>query len=206
MLKKLLAIHRYPFYVEKLLGCYIYTMLLRITGVQIGNGTRLYGLPIVGLHSDSEIIIGIDCELCSHSESTYLGVNHPVILRTLRNGAAIVIGNNTGISGGVICAAVRVEIGNECLIGANVTISDTDFHPMKAHGRRYSKEMDEIAAAPVIIEDNVFIGTGAIILKGVRIGRNSVIGAGAVVTKDIPGNSIAAGNPAKLIKSIAADI
>jgi len=202
MINKLLLIHRYPHFVRKLWGHYFLASFVRLTGAKVGAGVRCYGMPIVSLHKDSEIVIGDDCELCSRSDTTNLGVNHSIVLRTLRPGAVIVIGNNTGISGGSICAAVRVEIGNECLLGANVTISDTDFHPIVPNDRRYNVSPQDIAAAPVIIEDNVFIGTGAIILKGVRVGRNSVVGAGAVVTKDVPDNSIVAGNPAKFIKNL----
>lgn len=154
------------------------------------------------MEKDSQIIIGDECVLCSSSSETALGVNHPVVLRTLSRRAAIKIGSNTGISGGSICSAVSVEIGRECLIGANVTISDTDFHPINPVGRAYNNNPLDIASLPVVVEDNVFIGTGAIILKGVRIGKNSVIGAGAVVTNDVPPDSIAAGNPAKVIRKI----
>jgi acetyltransferase-like isoleucine patch superfamily enzyme len=123
-------------------------------------------------------------------------------MRTLRKEAIIRIDADTGISGGTICAAICVKIGKECLIGANVTISDTDFHPIKASNRRYSDDQIDIKSSAIIIEDNVFIGTGAVILKGVRIGVNSIIGAGAVVTKNIPDNSIAAGNPAVIIGKV----
>jgi acetyltransferase-like isoleucine patch superfamily enzyme len=206
MYKKIFLINRYPFYLRKLWwnylgGDYVTNALVRFSGVHVAARTRFYGMPIVYICKSSEILIGEDCVLCSISDVTDLGVNHPIMLRTLRPGATIAIGKNVGMSGGAICAAVRVEIGNDCLIGANVVISDTDFHPLSPVGRRYNMNQNEIAASPVIIEDNVFIGTGAIILKGVRVGKNSVIGAGAVVTKDIPANSIAAGNPARLIKS-----
>jgi acetyltransferase-like isoleucine patch superfamily enzyme len=200
MIEKILAVHRYPHFIRKLWWHFVLPTCVRLTGTKVNARARFYGMPIVSLHKNSEIVIGEDCVLCSRSDMTELGINHPVVLRTLRAGATIVIGNNTGISGGAICAAVRVEIGNECLIGANVTISDTDFHPIDPIGRRYNKNPEKIAAGPVIIEDNVFIGTGTIILKGVRIGKNSVLGAGAVVTKDVLENSIVAGNPAKFIK------
>ena len=88
-------------------------------------------------------------------------------MRALRPGAEILIGNDCGISGGSICAAMRVELGNECLLGDNVTIADTDFHTIKPTGRRFNNNPQEIGAAPVKIEDNVFIGTGGVVLKGV---------------------------------------
>lgn len=176
--------------------------LLRRKGVRLGNGVGLNGMPIVTLAKKSVIELGNNVVLCSESRSTDLGVSRPVILRTLRSGAHISIGNNSGLSGTVICAAVEIVIGAECLFGANVTIVDTDFHAIKPQGRRFNNNPADIAVSPVYISDNVFVGAGAMILKGVSIGRNSVVGAGSVVTRDVPENVVVAGNPAQIIKWI----
>lgn len=175
-------------------------MRLRAQGVELGVGVRVYGMPVVGKAKGSRIRLGDRVVLCSDSRFTALGVNHSVVLRTLRTGAEIVIGNDCGISGGSICAAMRVELGNECLLGANVTIVDTDFHSINPINRRFNNNWEVIGCDPVKIENNVFIGTGAVVLKGVCIGRNSVIGAGAIVTKDVPLDVIVAGDPAKILK------
>lgn len=171
---------------------------LRAMGVVLGKDVRFYGMPIVRLAKGSSIRLGDRVVLCSDSRFTDLGVNHPVVLRTLRPNAEIVIGNDCGISGGAICAAVRVVMGNECLIGANVTIVDTDFHPIKPAGRRFNNNPEDIGAAPVCISGNVFIGTGVVILKGVNIGINSVIGAMAVVSKSVSSNSVYTGRSVAL--------
>lgn len=175
---------------------------LRRKGVLLGEGVYLFGMPIVTLAEASVIELGEKVVLCSESMSTALGVSRPVILRTLRPGARISIGNNAGLSGTAICAAVEVEIGAECLIGADVQIFDTDFHTIEPEGRWCCTDPDKIAAAPVRIGEKVFIGTGSKILKGVTIGENSVIGAGSIVTRDIPANVIAAGNPARVIGAL----
>ena len=204
MIDKLLSLKKYPYYFVVLWGRVVIKNVLRLRGVSIMSGGRYFGMPILTLSQNSKITIGKNCVLCSTSSRTALGVNHPVILRTLSKNAVISIGDDTGMSGGVICAAVRVQIGKECLIGANVTISDTDFHPIDHHlgsvKKRYEVSVDSLANSQVIIEDNVFIGTGVIVLKGVTIGRNSVVGAGSVVTKDVMPNSIVAGNPAIIIR------
>jgi acetyltransferase-like isoleucine patch superfamily enzyme len=129
-----------------------------------------------------------------------LGPTHPVILCTWQAGAAIEIGENFAMTGGSLVAAERISIGNYVNIGANSTVIDTNFHPLDAKARRETPQIAE--TAPITIQDGVFIGMNCLILKGVTIGQNSVIGAGSVVTRDIPANVIAAGNPAKAIKNL----
>ncbi|NOT97670.1 MAG: acyltransferase [Sideroxydans sp.] len=175
---------------------------LRAIGVVLGKNVRFYGMPIVRMTQGSSIRIGDRVVLCSDSRFTDLGVNHPVVLRTLRADAQIVIGNDSGISGGSICAAISVVLGKECLLGANVTIADTDFHAIKPEGRRFNGNPLDIGASAVRVEDNVFIGTGALVLKGVTIGKNSVIGAMSVVNKNVDANVIVAGSPVRMIREI----
>src|SRR5262249_42636052 len=150
-------------------------ILLRLTGVESGSDLLLHGIPICTLHPKSRIRLGRKVVLCSWSRYTALGVAHPTILRTLDAGAEIVIGDDVGISGASISAAIRVEIGARCLIGANATIVDTDFHPLAANGRRYAP-LSDAERAPVRIGNDVFIGANVLILKGSIIGDNSVIG------------------------------
>ena len=202
MFKKLLALSRYPEFIRLFIWKKITPLNLRRKGVLVGKNVKFFGTPIISIFPNSTLSIGDKANICSNSKYTALGVNHPVIFRTLRSGAVINLGADTGISGGCICAAVSIKIGSHCLIGANVVISDSDFHSTKAKNRRYNNSIEDINAAPIQIENNVFIGTGSIILKGVFIGENSVIGAGSVVTKSFPRNSILAGNPAKLIGQV----
>lgn len=177
---------------------------LSVSGVVAGADVDVIGAPIVTRHRGSSIVLGDGVTLISKAFATALGVNHAVVLRTLTDGAEIRIANRVGISGGSICAARRVEIGEGTLLGANVTIADTDFHSLDPENRRAKIGSDAVGAAPVRIGRNVFIGTGSIVLKGVEIGDGSVIGAGSVVTKSIPANCIAAGNPCKVIRAFTA--
>ena len=174
---------------------------LRASGVVIGAGSLFFGLPVIKMAKGSKITIGEQAMLISTSHYTALGVNHPVVLRTLQSGASIVLGTRVGISGGSICAVQSVEIGADTLLGANVTIADTDFHSINPHYRR-TTDYSRIGVAPVKIGSRVFIGTNAIVLKGVTIGDNTIIGAGSVVTKSIPANVIAAGNPCRVIRNL----
>lgn len=93
-----------------------------------------------------------------------------------------------------------VTIGNNVKIGACVLITDTDAHPLDYLARRTSNEGTK--SAPIIIEDDVWVEAHSIILKGVTIGARSIIGAGSVVTKSIPADCVAAGNPCKVIKKL----
>lgn len=88
----------------------------------------------------------------------------------------------------------NIKIGNKVIISENVLIRDSDTHSIIENEKIKEK------TKPIIIEDNVWIGASAVILKGVHIASNSVVAAGAVVTKDVPANSIVAGNPARVIK------
>jgi len=173
-------------------------------GVTAAPDIDVIGLPIISVYPGSSIAFGRGVCLISSSFATALGVNHPVVLRTLCESAQIILGDAVGISGGTICAAERVEIGAGSMLGANVTIADTDFHSLAVGDRSVpGHEHASIGVAPVLVGTDVFIGTNSLILKGVRIGRNSVIGAGSVVTRDIPENCIAAGNPCRVIRQLS---
>jgi acetyltransferase-like isoleucine patch superfamily enzyme len=123
------------------------------------------------------------------------------------------IGDFTLVNGALIMAEERIEIGSYCLISWSVGIADSDFHPIVPAQRRLDAEAlapffkgrparPKIPTKPVIIGDNVWIGMNATILKGVTIGENSVVAAGAVVTKPVPANVVVAGNPAVVIKKL----
>ena len=101
------------------------------------------------------------------------------------------IGNNCGFSGTVIAAFKNIHLGNNVRCGANTLITDSDWH-LDDPRVGVSKE--------IFIDDNVWLGVNSVILKGVRIGKNSIIGANSLVTSDIPENVIAAGNPCKVIR------
>ena len=91
----------------------------------------------------------------------------------------------------------EVHIGHHVQIGPVVQIY-TAAHPLQAESRNQGWEV----AKPIVIEENVWIGGGAILLPGVRIGRNAVVGAGAVVSRSVPANTVVAGNPARVIREI----
>jgi acetyltransferase-like isoleucine patch superfamily enzyme len=175
---------------------------LVLLGVEIESQINLVGLPIVSGRKHSSIRFGKNTELVSTSKGTSLGVSRRSIIRTLSAGALIEIGDDTGLSGVTICATNRISIGDRCLIGSDVMIVDTDFHPLEIQGRRYAERPSRNQNHEIWIGNDVFVGARTLILKGVNIGHGSVIGAGSVVTQNVPPGTIFAGNPAKFIKKI----
>lgn len=122
-------------------------------------------------------------------------------LYTSLNGQ-IIIGDHVGISSATIWAKEKIEIGNHVNIGGDCLIMDTDAHPIDYLERRKPVTNENTVSSPIHIKDDVWIGARCIILKGVTLGERSVIGAGSVVTSDIPADCIAAGNPCKMIRKI----
>ncbi len=129
-----------------------------------------------------------------------------------KNGSCSV-GDFSLLNGVMIMAEERIEIGKHVLISWNVGIADSDFHPIEAAKRRQdtmalapflkdAPPRPEIRSRPVKICDNAWIGMNAVILKGVTIGENSIVGAGAVVSKSVPPNVVVAGNPAVIVKEL----
>jgi acetyltransferase-like isoleucine patch superfamily enzyme len=109
----------------------------------------------------------------------------------------IVIGDHVLISPGVrISAANRILIKDSCMLASHVYITDSDWHGI------YDRSLPPARPGQVVLEKNVWIGDSAIVCKDVTIGQNSIIGAGAVVTTDIPANVIAGGNPARVIRAL----
>lgn len=185
---------------ERLLLVPLARLQCALAGVSWGTDWKLYGLPIIQKHRRSTLTIGSGLELRSTARSNPLGANRPCILSTRRAGAVLTIGIGFGMTGGSVVCEERVTIGDRVVVGANSIIADTDFHPLTA-ARRQSDFLDGTTAA-VVIGDDVFIGMGTLVLKGVTIGEGSVIGAGSVVTRDIPAGVIAAGNPAQVLRMI----
>lgn len=120
------------------------------------------------------------------------------------------IGDRSILVGAVFMCAGSIAIGKDVIVSYHVTIADSDFHPLDPELRKldaiaHAPEGDRVGRSvfktrPVVIEDDVRIGIGAIILKGTRVGKGARIGAGAVVTADVPPGMSVAGNPARIVK------
>ena len=149
-----------------------------------------------------KLIIGRGFHCNNKLTSNSVGVFQSCIFNIYSTGSLISIGENVGISGSTINASTSIIIGDNTIIGSGCLITDTDSHPLLAVDRMSPEWPKLTVNKPIVIGNNVFIGARAIIMKGVTIGDGAVIGAGSVVTKDVPSNSIVAGNPAKVVKMI----
>ena len=168
---------------------------------------RIFGqLPILKLPGTSSIHLGHKVVLNSDRIHSNTALTFNCTLVCGLNGK-IEIGDHTMLNGVSITAYKKVCIGKNCQIASSTFISDTDFHPVdpiirERESMGYRIDYNTVNKAEISIGNNVWIGWGCIILKGVTIGDNSIIAAGSVVLKDIPANVLAAGNPAVVKKAL----
>lgn len=147
------------------------------------------------------VIIGNNVAINSNYASNPIGGNCFTSIY-VKQGARLTIGDNTGISNTAIVCSREINIGKYVFIGGDCKIYDTDFHSLNFE-KRHRLPDNDVRSGVVNIKYGAFIGTGAIILKGVTVGEKSIIGAGSVVACDIPDNEIWAGNPARFIRKNA---
>ena len=178
----------------------VYWCWCALQGVAWQGGWKLSGRPRFRIRgSGAKILIGKRFLARSKSAGNAIGVFQPVMITAWGRNALVEIGDDVAVSGCSVTAESHVKIGNRVMIGSGVLIMDTDAHPLAPEARQKNEPPK---TDPVIIEDDVFIGTRAIVLKGVRIGQGAVIAAGAVVTKDVAPATIVGGNPAKVIGKV----
>jgi len=157
---------------------------------------------IIVVKNRGTMIIGDNFRVNSGSKHNPIGGDTLTRLITTE-GAKLLIGDNVGISNSTIYCMNQISIGNNVRFGGGCKVWDTDFHSIDPNIRSSGHEKrSDIKTEPVVIKENVFIGALSIILKGVTIGNNSVIGAGSIICKDVPDNEIWAGNPARFIRKI----
>lgn len=168
----------------------------RVWGIALGGGCVFQGLPLLRRMPSSTIRIGSRCVFTSRSAYNYIGINHPCALSTLRDEAVLIIGDDCGFSGTVIGCEKSITLGKRVRCGANSVITDTDWH---------SDDPRAFPPEAVVIEDDVWLGLNVVVLKGVTIGKGSVIGANSLVTRSIPPGVVAAGTPARVIRRLDAE-
>jgi acetyltransferase-like isoleucine patch superfamily enzyme len=174
---------------------------LRMHGVQLSKKLRIYSFPLCRKHLYATIKIGSNVTIFNKLSENPAGISHRSVLVASKPGAKLIVGDNVGVSGVILNCTKEIVIEDFVYLGAGVMVYDTDFHPI-VFSDRCIKDKSKIKSAPVRICKGAWIGARTIILKGVTIGPRAVVGAGSVVTRDIPADCIAAGVPARFIKPI----
>jgi hypothetical protein len=177
----------------------LWRIYLIARGVRCEGRIIAMGRPGLNKKRGSRIILGDSVILCSSEMANPVARGGRCRLSTLDERATITLEKGVGLSSALICCANSIHIGEGTIIGGNTKIFDTDFHPRDENGVWYTDT--HLVSRPVRIGKRCFIGTDCIILKGVTIGDHVVIGAGSVVTKDIPNGAMACGNPARVVKN-----
>lgn len=163
---------------------------MRFKGIRLKGMVYTGGSLFVNRNKDAVITIGNKCRFMSISWGNNIGLNHKCMLSAEKD-ARLMIGNKCSFSGVSLRCFTQITIGNNVRVGANCLILDGDAHQEDPRSGKNK---------PIVIEDNVWLGGNVVVKKGVTIGRNSVIGMNSVVTKNIPANSIAIGNPCVVVK------
>lgn len=199
--KFFLKIFHFPRHLKKMFYKRWNKIKFWLCGISYGKGLNVMNFVYIEKEGNSSISIGDSFSIISGDALNPLVRNCMACLHT-EDGAEITIGNHSGLSGAVLWAKESISIGNNVKIGANSIILDNDAHSIDFRIRRTDADCFSCKSAPIVIEDDVLIGTNTIVLKGVRIGARTIIGGGSVVTKSIPADSIAAGNPCKVIRKL----
>ncbi len=152
----------------------------------LGRLVFAHGRPDIYLERAAELRLGEDVRLNGEIHRTRLSVRHK---------ARLVIGDRVLLNGCIIAANTEIIIGDGVTLGPWVHLMDGDFHGINDRN-------DAAANRPIIIEDDVWLATRAMVLKGVTIGRGAVVAAGAVVTKDVAPYTLVAGVPAKVVRRL----
>lgn len=190
-----------------------FKILMRATKVEYGQNLLLKGIPIIFNKNGARLKIGNNVTVKSSFLSNLVGMYSRTIIVTRVAGAEIEIGDHVGISGATIYARKKIRIGDRTCVGANCKILDNDFHPVEVEKRNLlmnsiapetGERADWIGTKEVIIGKDCFIGCNTIILKGTVLGDGCVVGAGAVVSGKFEDNCVIAGNPARVIRKLAA--
>lgn len=185
-----------------------FKLVMKATNTEYGSGLLLKGVPVIFNKKGAQLTLGENVTVKSSFLSNLVGLYSRTVIVTRAPGAQIRIGDNVGISGATIYARKGIFIGENTAIGGNCKILDNDFHPLEAETRvkllhdPHGGDSNLIPAREIRIGKNCFLGCNSLILKGTVLGDNCVVGAGAVVCGKFPANSVIAGNPARVIRTL----
>ncbi len=176
-----------------------WTPLFRARLATSGSGLLLVGTGLPLVTGPLVITCGSDCRISTQVTFSARTSSHPA--------PRLVIGNKVGIGW-----QTTIACGTEVILGDNVRIAGSAFlagyagHPLNALDRANGLPDTEDQIGAIILEDDVWLGTGVKVMSGVRIGKGTVVAAGSIVTKDLPAGVLAAGSPARVLRTIEAGV
>lgn len=186
---------------DKTWGTFICRFLFFVNNVKYKTVIS-YGKPYIHVSMGATFKAGANLKLNNGVRYSDSGMNGKCKIE-VREKATLDIGNNVGMSDVTISCYEYIKISDNVLLGVGVQLRDTDNHSLNPIDRKDTKkDFENRKTAPIIINENVFIGGNSTILKGITIGNNAIVGASSLVSKNIPPGEIWAGNPARFIKKI----
>jgi maltose O-acetyltransferase len=192
MLQGLKAVAKWA--IVRLMTTYIVAKyrLLRGDRVQFGPGFQANRKLVI--RGPGRVIFGANVNAWAHEERN--------VILTFGRDVTIAVGSNVRLNGVGLMAKRGITIGNNCILGSTLLV-DTDFHSLRRD--RATNPHAPVQSAPINVQDNVWLAGQTVVLKGVTIGANSVVGFRAVVTRDVPPDVVVAGNPARVVRHLADD-
>jgi acetyltransferase-like isoleucine patch superfamily enzyme len=169
-----------------------YRLHCRLRGQRVHFGKHFRVAGRLDIRGPGTVVFGDDCTVVATRFA-------PVTPYTHSPQAIIQIGHRVVLNGTRFGCAQRIDIAENCVL-ADARVFDTDFHALESAGRHRWHTVG--VTKPIIIGPDVWIGAGAMVLKGVSIGAHAVVGAGSVVTRDVPPWAVVAGNPARVVKYV----
>lgn len=189
MLQGLKAVAKWA--IVRVLTAYVVAKYRLLRGERVVFGPGFQANRKLVIKGPGRVIFGANVNAWAHEERN--------VIITYDRDVTIRIGSNVRLNGVGLMSKRGITIGDNCILGSTLLV-DTDFHSVRRD--RATNPQAPVLSAPIVVEDNVWLAGQTVVLKGVTIGANSVIGFRAVVTGDVPPDVIVAGNPARVVREL----
>ncbi|HEY0738033.1 MAG TPA: acyltransferase [Herpetosiphonaceae bacterium] len=177
--------------IVRVLTAYVLVKYRLLRGDRVVFGPGFQANRKLVIKGPGRVIFGANVNAWAHEERN--------VIITYDRDVTIRIGSNVRLNGVGLMAKRGITIGDNCILGSTLLV-DTDFHSVRRD--RVTNPHAPVLSAPIVVGDNVWLAGQTVVLKGVTIGANSVIGFRAVVTRDVPPDVIVAGNPARVVREL----
>lgn len=177
--------------IVRVLSAYVVTKYRLLRGDRVQFGPNFRANRKLVIKGPGRVVFGADVNAWAHEERN--------VILTYDRDVTIRVGSNVRLNGVGLMAKRGITIGDDCILGSTLLV-DTDFHSVRRD--RATNPAAPVVSAPIVVHNNVWLAGQTVVLKGVTIGENSVVGFRAVVTRDVPSNVVVAGNPARVVRQL----